>query len=74
MKYRIRFNKARGQPGRGTGDQVWRVFQGNTEWLAKNVILKVSSHSEPEGPDWNIVCEGEMSFYEDTDTALITPL
>jgi len=40
MKYRIRFNKSRGQPGRGGMDHVWRVFQGNTEWLAKHVIFK----------------------------------
>lgn len=71
LKYRIRFNKFRGQPGRGTEDHVWRVFQGNTEWLARHVIIEVPSRSEQEGQDWNIVCEGEMLFFEDTDTVVI---
>ena len=26
-KYHIRFNKSRGQPGRGSMDHVWRVFE-----------------------------------------------
>ena len=70
-KYRIRFNKARGHPGRGTEEHVWRVLHGNTEWLARHVILEVPSRSEQEGPDWNIVCEGTMVFFEDTDTVVI---
>ena len=51
MKYRIRFNKSRGQPERGS--------------------MEVPSRSEQEGPDWNIVCEGTMLFFYDTDTAVI---
>jgi len=70
-KYRIRFNKSRGEPGRGTMEHVWRVFHENTEWLARHVIIQVPSRSEQEGPDWNIVCEGKLSFFEDTDTILI---
>lgn len=70
-KYRIRFNKSRGQPGRGTEAHVWRVLQGNTERLARHVIIKVPSRSEQEGPDWNIVCEGHMIFFSDTDTVVI---
>ena len=72
LKYRIRFNKSRGQPGRGTEEHVWRVLQGNTEWLARHVIIEVPSRSEQEGPDWNMVCEGNMLFFEDTDTVVIT--
>ena len=72
LKYRIRFNKARGQPGRGTQEHVWRVLQDDKEWLARHVIIEVQSRSEQEGPDWNIVCEGTMLFFEDTDTAVIT--
>jgi hypothetical protein len=72
LKYRIRFNKARGQPGRGTEEHVWRVLQGDTEWLARHVIIDVPSRSEQEGSDWNIVCEGDMLFFEDTDTVVIT--
>ena len=71
FKYRIRFHKARGQPGRGTHEHVWRVFQEKEEWLARHVILKVPSRSEQEGPDWNIVCYGTMLFFEDTDTVVI---
>lgn len=70
-KYRVRFNKSRGQPGRGTEEHVWRVLQGNTEWLARHVIIEVPCRSEQEGPDWNIVCLGDMEFFMDTDTAVI---
>ena len=73
MKYRIRFNKARGHLGRGTKEHVWRVFQGDAEWLARHVIIEVPSRSEQEGPDWNIVCDGSMQFFDDTDTVVITP-
>lgn len=71
-KYRIRFNKGRGHPNRGTKDHVWRVLQGDTEWLARHVIIEVPTRSEQEGPDWNIVCNGKMLFFSDTDTAVIT--
>jgi len=70
-KYRIRFNKHRGQPGRGTPEHVWRVLQENQEWLARHVVIKVPSRSEQEGADWNIVCEGNMLFFDDTDTVVI---
>ena len=36
-KYHIRFNKSRGQPGRGTPDHVWRVFENGQEYLVKHV-------------------------------------
>ena len=71
MKYRIRFNKSRGQPGRGSESHVWRVLQGQDELLAKHVVIDVPSHSEQEGPDWNIVCDGRLIFFKDTDTVVI---
>jgi len=73
MKYRIRFNKSRGQPGRGTVDHVWRVFAGDKELLAKHVQLNGSCRSEKEehSEDWNIVCEGEMSIDRVTSTVTI---
>ena len=71
MKYRIRYNHSRGQPGRGTEEHVWRVFQGDTEWLARHVIIEVFSYSEKEGSNWNIVCEGKLEFFSDTDTIVI---
>lgn len=72
MKYRIRFNKSRGAPGRGTMEHVWRVLSDDTEWLARHVIIEAPSRTEQEGPDFNIVCEGNMTFFEDTDTAVIS--
>ena len=72
LKYRIRFNQSRGREGRGTEEHVWRGLQGNTEWLARHVIIEVPSRSEQEGQQWNIVCEGTLMFFTDTDTAVIT--
>ena len=42
-KYHIRFNKSRGQEGRGTMDHVWRVFEnGDKEYLVKNFKILIS--------------------------------
>ena len=71
MKYRIRFNRSRGQPGRGSVDHVWRVFCGTKEWLAKHVQLNVVCHSEQDGDDFNIVCEGVMKIDRETSTITI---
>ena len=72
-KYRIRFNKSRGQEGRGTVDHVWRVFDGNKEYLVKHFKLNVPSQSEIEanGTDWNVVCNGVLILDRDTSTAII---
>ena len=70
-KYLIRFNKARGQPGRGSEEHVWRVFENGREVLAKHVRIQVPSWSETSGPDWNIACTGNMLFFIDTDTVVI---
>lgn len=72
-KYRIRFNKSRGQPGRGSVDHVWRIFENDKEYLFKNFKLNVSSVSEKEinGEDWNLVCYGNMSIDRETSTAII---
>jgi len=73
MKFRIRFNKSRGQPNRGTMEHVWRVFAEEKEYLAKHVVLNTICKSEKEekSEDWNIVCEGEMSIDRDTSTITI---
>lgn len=74
MKYRIRFNKSRGQPGRGSVDHVWRVFdETGKEWLCKNVTMNVLSRGEkePESEDWNIVCNGTMRIHKETSTVII---
>lgn len=72
-KYRIRFNKTRGLPGRGTVDHVWRVFENEQEYLFKNVRIEVPSYSEKDGEDWNIVCRGRMTIDRETSTAIIAP-
>lgn len=73
-KYAIRFNKSRGQIGRGTTEHVWRVFENDKEILARHVKIEVASWSELDsnGIDYNIVCFGIMLFFADTDTVVIT--
>ncbi len=73
MKYRIRYNKSAGQPGRGTIDHKWRVFdETGKEWICKNVQLLTSSHTEvdPNGHDWNFVTKGYMHI--DRANSIIT--
>ena len=72
LKYSIRFNKTRGQEGRGTVDHCWRVFEGEKEYLFKHVKIDVPSYSEQEGQDWNMCCYGTMSIDRETSTAIIT--
>jgi hypothetical protein len=73
-KYSIRFNKTRGQPGRGTNDHVWRVFENGKEYLFKNLNITVPVHSEKDenGADYNICCHGVLTIDRDTSTAVIT--
>jgi hypothetical protein len=40
-KYLIRFNKSRGQTGRGSLDHVWRVFENDFEYLCKHIKIEV---------------------------------
>lgn len=71
MKYRVRFNKSRGQPGRGTPDHAWRVFdETGKEWLCKNILINVPCRGEKEedSDDWNMACEGRMVIYKTTST------
>jgi len=75
-KYHIRFNKSRGQPGRGTKDHVWRVFENGEEFLFKHVNITVPVHDEVTGDgnggdDWNFACEGYMKIDRGTSTANI---
>lgn len=72
-KYTIRFNKSRGQPGRGSNLHVWRIFENGREILAKNVRIETKSWTEIDvnGVDYNISCYGQMLFFEDTDTVVI---
>ena len=75
-KYLIRFNKTRGQEGRGSFDHVWRVFENGEEYIFKNFKINVHSYSEVSGDghgndDWNIACEGFLEIDEETSTAII---
>jgi len=67
----IRFNKTRGMEGRGTMDHVWRVFDGDKEYLFKNVKINVESWGERTGDDWSIVCKGSLLIDRETSTAVI---
>ena len=77
-KYHIRFNKSRGQPGRGSMDHVWRVFENGQEFLFKHVNITVPVHDEVTGngrggDDWNFACQGYMKIDRKTSTANIGP-
>lgn len=69
--FRIRFNQSRGRPNRGTIDHVWRVFEGDKEYLCKNVIINVPSRGAKTGEDWSICCEGTMVICKETSTITI---
>jgi len=73
MKFKIRFNKSRGQPGRGSEEHVWRVFAGPKEFIVKNIVINVPCRGEKDccSQDWNIVCEGEMTMDRETSTITI---
>lgn len=72
--YHIRFNKSRGQEGRGTVDHVWRVFEGEKEYLFKHLDINVPVKSEKDanGVDYNIMCMGYLKPDRVTSTAVIT--
>jgi hypothetical protein len=75
-KYLIRFNKTRGQPGRGTLDHVWRVFENDFEYLCKHIKIEVPIHDEVSSngnghDDWNICCYGTMTIDKATSTIYI---
>jgi hypothetical protein len=77
MRYRIRFNKTRGQPGRGSFDHVWRVFdETGKEWVCKNIIIDPHSFGEKEkdSDEWNIVCYGRIEIKKETSTIVINQI
>lgn len=71
----VRFNKSRGNPGRGTADHVWRVFVHGKEYLVKHLDIRVPVRDEisdnQHGIDWNIACDGELTLERNTSTAII---
>jgi len=74
--YRIRFNKTRGQEGRGSRDHVWRVFEGDKEYLFKHLQINVPlvDEKEPNSEDWNIACDGILTIDKNTSTAIINEI
>jgi hypothetical protein len=69
--FQIRYNQTRGQPGRGTADHVWRVFEDGKEYLTKNVEINVPCRGAKTGGDYSMVCEGKMTIDRETSTAII---
>jgi hypothetical protein len=71
--YKIRFNRSRGEAGRGTMDHVWRVFGDGKEYLFKNldITVPVKSDRDANGMDYNISCVGELIVDRETSTAII---
>jgi hypothetical protein len=69
--YSIRFNKSRGNPGRGTEEHAWRVFENEKEYLFKHVQINCPSYSERSGEDWNISCDGFMVIDRENSIAII---
>jgi hypothetical protein len=72
-KYLIRFNKSRGQTGRGSLDHVWRVFENDFEYLCKHIKIDVPIHDEVSKDgnghdDWNICCYGTMDIDKESST------
>ena len=74
--YKIRFNKTRGQEGRGSRDHVWRVFEGDKEYLFKHLQINVPLVDEKElnSEDWNIACDGILTIDKNTSTAIINEI
>jgi hypothetical protein len=72
-EYVIRYNQTRGQPGRGTVDHVWRVFEDGKEYLTKNVEINVPCRGAKTGADYSMVCEGTLRLDRETSTAIIDP-
>lgn len=69
--YLIRFNKTRGQAGRGSVDHVWRVFENGKEFLLKHIQINVPCNDERTGNDWNIACTGSLTIDLETSTGII---
>ena len=74
MKYKVRFNKSRGQPGRGSMEHVWRVFEGEKEYLVKHFRMECPSYSEMDenSNDWNVCCEAVLTIDRETSTAIFS--
>ena len=54
-------------------DHVWRLFEGDKEYLLKHldITVPVKSEKDANGTDYNIVCTGELFIDRETSTAHI---
>ena len=54
-------------------DHVWRVFEGEKEYLVKHFKVEVPTYSEKEenSEDWNLCCDGILQLDRETSTAAI---
>jgi hypothetical protein len=55
-------------------DHVWRVFEGEKEYLFKNldITVPVKSEKDKNGSDYNITCIGYLKADRETSTAIIS--
>lgn len=67
----VRFNKTRGEAGRGSTDHVWRVFVGQKEYIVKNIKINVPSYGVKTGDDWSMCCEGFLHIDRNTSTITV---
>lgn len=74
MKIKIRFNKSRGNPWRGSTDHAWRVFIEYKEYLFKHLDIQVPTKSakEENSDEWNIICDGYFNIDREASIAIIT--
>jgi hypothetical protein len=60
-KYHIRFNTKHGE-----SDLVWRVFENGSEFLVRNIDIRVpvlgESTIDGDAVKWNIACNGSMDI------------
>lgn len=54
-------------------DHVWRVFEGDKEFLFKNldITVPIKSEKDANGVDYNITCRGFLTADRETSTAVI---
>ncbi len=71
IKFHIRFNKTKGQPGRGSNEHAWRVFENDQEFICKHVKINVPCFDEQTGPDFNMCCFGFKQIDKETSTITI---
>ena len=67
----IRYNKLKRHLPNETPDHVWRVFVDGQEKLCKHFRLEVVAYSERIGDDWNVACDGFVTFDRETSTVVI---